>query len=488
MKPITVKDQVKLGPKRCFELSLSGMYYRLTRSAITVSILSLAVAFLSYVLFFGIVAHDTEYYAWSQLQENRLIGSWISHLSSPDLEISIIENFANSKQQKIEEYQIWGNLSQSEIKQMKDATQTITDFVNYFESIAVTSQAILLGDRRPRMLFTHLDDAENMKKFAALIGQLKLTPPLGGIDNVSAFIKKDYPGYIALTRRIQNGQRKSIEALESRFPDQSLYELFASGSAEFLEAMRANGFHISKESFATIGELAQVALDMKSLKVALDNKDAKPRVARKLGIKQSEVSVPRVMGWLSGAGRAAWLQQELSANTKNDLRPRRLLSLAQRYKRTSKLQNAVKTEKISSRDGLFALPAATLWLILVSFLVCIVGITNTMTMSVTDRFAEIATMKCLGAMDGFVMLLYVFEALFQGIAGSLFGVILGFLLAIMRGALSYGTLLFESMALVDLTVITLISFVAGIIIASISATWPAWSASRLAPMEAMRVE
>ena len=51
MKPITVRDQVKLGPTRCLVLSIAGMYYRLTRSAITILILSLAVAFLAY---FGI--------------------------------------------------------------------------------------------------------------------------------------------------------------------------------------------------------------------------------------------------------------------------------------------------------------------------------------------------------------------------------------------------------------------------------------------------
>jgi hypothetical protein len=63
-----VQDQVKLGPARAFSLSLSGMYYRLARSSITVLILALAVAFLSYMLFYGIVAQDTQYFAYEQLR------------------------------------------------------------------------------------------------------------------------------------------------------------------------------------------------------------------------------------------------------------------------------------------------------------------------------------------------------------------------------------------------------------------------------------
>ena len=73
--------------------------------------------------------------------------------------------------------------------------------------------------------------------------------------------------------------------------------------------------------------------------------------------------------------------------------------------------------------------ARQLWLIVMSLLVSTVGIANSMLMSVTERFREIGTMKCLGALDGFVVTLFFIEALFMGIVASFVGWLLGFLVA-----------------------------------------------------------
>ena len=51
-----------------------------------------------------------------------------------------------------------------------------------------------------------------------------------------------------------------------------------------------------------------------------------------------------------------------------------------------------------------------------------------MLMSVTERFREIGTMKCLGALDGFIVKLFLIESLFQGMAGTVMGVLLGLVL------------------------------------------------------------
>ncbi len=67
-----------------------------------------------------------------------------------------------------------------------------------------------------------------------------------------------------------------------------------------------------------------------------------------------------------------------------------------------------------------------IWLCVMALLVCTVGITNSMLMSVSERFREIGTMKCLGALNSLIVRLFLIEALFMGFVASFAGWILGF--------------------------------------------------------------
>jgi putative ABC transport system permease protein len=55
---------------------------------------------------------------------------------------------------------------------------------------------------------------------------------------------------------------------------------------------------------------------------------------------------------------------------------------------------------------------------MLSLLVCVVGIVNAQLMAVTERFREIGTMKCLGALDRFRLRLFLLEAGMQGLVGA----------------------------------------------------------------------
>lgn len=68
-----------------------------------------------------------------------------------------------------------------------------------------------------------------------------------------------------------------------------------------------------------------------------------------------------------------------------------------------------------------------IWLVVMALLVCTVGITNSMLMSVAERFREIGTMKCLGALNSLIVRLFIIEAVFMGVCASTGGWLLGFL-------------------------------------------------------------
>ena len=129
-----------------------------------------------------------------------------------------------------------------------------------------------------------------------------------------------------------------------------------------------------------------------------------------------------------------------------------------------------------------------IWLIIMSLIVCVVGIANSMLMAVTERFREIGTMKCLGALDRFVVRLFLLESGFQGLAGALIGALIGCLASILLNLKNYGLDLFFFFPVLPVLQIILAGCLLGMVLAVIGAAFPAWRAAKLPPAEAMRTE
>ena len=128
------------------------------------------------------------------------------------------------------------------------------------------------------------------------------------------------------------------------------------------------------------------------------------------------------------------------------------------------------------------------WLVILSLLVCVVGIVNAQLMAVTERFREIGTMKCLGALDRFILRLFVLEAGMQGLAGAGMGALIGAGFSLFNGWLRFG---FESLTLISLgslAVSILIATGVGCLLSLLGVLYPALIAARMQPVEAMRVE
>jgi hypothetical protein len=128
------------------------------------------------------------------------------------------------------------------------------------------------------------------------------------------------------------------------------------------------------------------------------------------------------------------------------------------------------------------------WLVGLALLVAFVGILNAMLMSVTERFREIGTMKCLGALDSFIIKLFLLESLYQGITGTIAGTLLGMGLSLAAGGVSYGSFAYINLPWSEIAVYFGICMVVGVTLTVAGAVYPAWQAARMQPIEAMRVD
>ena len=131
--------------------------------------------------------------------------------------------------------------------------------------------------------------------------------------------------------------------------------------------------------------------------------------------------------------------------------------------------------------------ARKIWILTVSVLVTVIGISNAMLMSVTERFREIGTMKCLGALSEFVVKLFLIESLIIGASGAVLGMFLGFLTPFVAYMLSAGVqLLIRSTPFLEILAYGAASMAAGTVLAIIAAIYPAMVAARMVPADALR--
>jgi putative ABC transport system permease protein len=130
----------------------------------------------------------------------------------------------------------------------------------------------------------------------------------------------------------------------------------------------------------------------------------------------------------------------------------------------------------------------TRWLTGLALLVAFVGILNAMLMSVTERFREIGTMKCLGALDSFIVKLFLLESLFQGIVGTIMGIALGLLASLGAAWCHYGKFAWVDVPVTRIAQAAGVCLLVGIALTVAGAVYPAWQAARMQPIDAMRVE
>jgi putative ABC transport system permease protein len=123
----------------------------------------------------------------------------------------------------------------------------------------------------------------------------------------------------------------------------------------------------------------------------------------------------------------------------------------------------------------------------VSLVVGSVGIANTMFTSVLEKTKEIGTMKAIGAKNGDIMMIFLVNSALVGFVGGVLGILLSLVLtsimpylgiSIMRS--SMGSTIAPDLMLMGISIAVFIGIVSGVI--------PAYNASKMKPVDALRYE
>ncbi len=128
------------------------------------------------------------------------------------------------------------------------------------------------------------------------------------------------------------------------------------------------------------------------------------------------------------------------------------------------------------------------WLAIMALMVCFVGIMNAMLMSVSERFKEIGTMKCLGALDNFIVTLFFIEAALLGVISSFIGWLLGWFITCFVHIFTDGLSAFGGAFWLGSIGQALVATSIGTVITLFAAIPPAFNAAKMPPVAALRSE
>jgi hypothetical protein len=556
---VQVKEQVNLPLGKCMELVTSGIQYRLFRAAITVTIISLAVAFLMVMLSQSLIARQVGRAVDERTAPRRLFDKWVSRLAAPITEAELTADMASVTgpgDPRWQEFKTWGKIpDDAHMQTLHDIALQQTDCQdNFFDKLSEGRRRQFVGSASGPGIFAYLAEGDHLQQFQIRLKDSDRKLPIA-FDKFQTLVQQ-WAQTTGERQQIIQGHRAALEHVKSLLGEQQAVDALARADGKLLNSLKELGFQMTDDQLVQVRREANLAVDARKITDLLKVPLVKQEVADRANIPLSQADTDAFYSQLNSDSGANWLAK-LSASKEfaaaaealkvkplefvpgstpdpsaqkypksavpvkdangkvtkdaqgNDLTRMELTPEGQAmYQKdlapviqanAQRIREVVKSHldrqeladieaAVAQSGGSTGFSNRTVWLIIVSFLVCVVGIANAMLMSVTERFREIATMKCLGATDNFIMINFILESIMQGVAGGIVGSILGFLLGSLRAWASYGNMAWQNFPLGQVLATAGVAMVVGVVVSALAAMYPAYVAARLAPMEAMRIE
>ncbi len=486
---IVIANQVRLSTKRTLQISINGIYYRLFRSLVTVAIVAVAVAFMMYMLANSLIGRAVYVDSHQNSVEYKVYDRWLSWIGKDldNIDIYRILGNASKDDYRVKAIAKWGDIDENTLQKIMHLSKISEPYFIYYDELSPGKKFLMAGGIPTKEFLNYIDDETNAAIFKERLeksGGLTFPGSFDELVQLSHF----YVSQEDIWQRIAIGRAESTRFLQSKYKDRSFPDYLANPPDDLTSDFIKLSFADENVDLDQIYERAKIEQDLRILNELLRQVKFRKDLAQAMGIDNLNLNLDSFSKFYNNKRNQAKFAELIKKNDIDfNMKPERILEILEDSKQKSKvMETEVKT--VSYSRGKFGFSISVLWLIGVSFIVCIVGITNAMLMSVMERFREIATMKCLGATDSLVMSMFVFESCIQGIVGGFLGALLALILSISVAMLQYGFSVLSILPYGNLGLSTLIAMAIGVILAALASVYPAYVASRLAPMEAMRLE
>ena len=454
---IDVRPQTNLSVRQVFRLCVKGISHRLFRSILTLAVVVLAVAFFMFLLSENAYVKAVAASLRGDIAHQRFTAQTLSYLYNAPTPVIMSRRLAEAATDdpaRLAEYARVAGWNLAALQRLAAGCRAEQTYLAFFDAIPIGKRVLLVHKLRDREIFTMLRTSDGFDGFSARIKPMVDIRVPGGLESFRTFLA----GYGEFEKELANYTRDWKTAADrltvaTKPPAGDMDSWLRSASPDQLAAWVAQvnqaGFGLGQTAPRLMQEQLKTAALRQEILLALSTPEK--RALWRTTFKERK---------LTAADEKLFLLDDDRVVSILDHRyPREVLASvsagAAHDRKLSKLETTLsgKAEKSQKNQALSGRQA---FLLFISFLVCMVGIANAMLMSITERFREIATMKCLGATDRYILIQFMMEAGLQGVAGSSLGMCLGFLIASVKSTVVFGPFLFLHWPGLELLVVGLL--------------------------------
>jgi hypothetical protein len=488
---IDVRAQHTIPLGKAFALCLKGIAHRMFRSVLTLTVIVLAVAFFMSLLCEGAftravgegVDRENEVARFA----TRRAALWFDEVDAPAMTLRL----SGARHGELGEIAAVAKRPADAIAGLGADAAREARILGFFEGMDAGTRAILVRKAKGDEVFATLAPPAAWAEFTESLSHLHALKPPMPLDDFHAAVDR-HAGFAADVAALAKSWDESLAALHGALAERlgaadragwtsALVEGDAGKLASFQGALAERGFADTHDDVERVHRALARAKQIKDVRDALSTDAARtawnheflgdsPVVDKKM-LRLDDARAPKVLG-------DRWSHEDLAAIAHDLADDQRRLAA----------EKAVDERLPSRQQPQGVISGRQTFLLAISFVVCMVGIMNAMLMAITERFREIATMKCLGATDGFILNQFLMEASIQGLAGGVAGMLIGGVLSVLKCSVVFGGYLFVYFPAVGVLAAGGICMVAGALLSTGASIYPSWMASRMAPMDAMRIE
>ncbi|MFO7535292.1 MAG: FtsX-like permease family protein [Kiritimatiellia bacterium] len=481
---LNIREQPSLRWSKETEIAVDGMHYRILRSMLTLGVVVLAVAFLTNILMESRIAAACKRGVHDQAVQQRELVMLAAFTDVPLNPRELAARIASLRPGAwpLSALAGWLGLPGESVDRFQADCRAWQDTEQWLDERAPGHRRLLAGKRDIEETFALLEDESERRAFAESARLIPLQLPAGFLDFTAR-----RRAFLSSLDEVANCFARARSRFAIARGNRTLADWLAGGEAGGVAPVLAeHGLTVKPDR---LDSLLRRAREREEERLLL-NRLRLPSLPTAWRERFNEVFEQNtaLVRLSADPARADWLvAQPAPAGSVPALEARQAAAAAARILEARRLSD-VEDRLLAQYGNRPGLSANLFWLLVVSFLVCMAGITNAMLLSVIERFREIATMKCLGALNGFIARLFLLEAAALGLVGGILGVLLGGAIGVTRMTLAYGDWVGRFFPWSGLASMAGLAASCGLVLATLSALYPAWSAARMPPIEAMRVE